>query len=397
MPAGLSPTHRRVHQTLSSQGSPSARSRHRRHVARARRVPSKSTPASETVRAHRRRRRCGDGRCRSRVAAAVAALVTGLCRLEPMASSRAAAADHPLRLRAARGPAVSRPPSDRSSRSLPMDARSSTSTPSGVFLRSMGDLDARLIVPGTARQLDDRSSILLARRAVAGLLRRTGPGLKKVSVSGGASMTLCEIVDSDRGELGGGQHDRVWPARGHHARLGERRHAGARDSRPPTVNRCTAPSCCPTATLSCSASRPTRGPTRVESARRSWCNRSRRVSGSVVVHRGSDAHYLQTGHLLYAFGDVVLAMAFDPDRLTTTGGAVPVVQDVQRPVGVNAAALEPRGLRRGHAGLRHGDSIIAALLVWVNRDGATDPIPTIPPGATPTRVCLPMGTRIADA
>jgi serine/threonine-protein kinase len=50
----------------------------------------------------------------------------------------------------------------------------------------------------------------------------------------------------------------------------------------------------------------------------------------VVVHGGSDATYVSTGHLLYAVDSVLYAVPFDLATLTTTGGAVAVVNDVQR-------------------------------------------------------------------
>ena len=45
---------------------------------------------------------------------------------------------------------------------------------------------------------------------------------------------------------------------------------------------------------------------------------------------GSDGRYLPTGHLLYAYQDVLFAAAFDLDRLEVTGEAVPIVQGVRR-------------------------------------------------------------------
>ena len=51
---------------------------------------------------------------------------------------------------------------------------------------------------------------------------------------------------------------------------------------------------------------------------------------TVVVEGGSDARYLPTGHLVYALGDTLLAVAFDVDRREVTGGSVPLVQGVSR-------------------------------------------------------------------
>ena len=51
---------------------------------------------------------------------------------------------------------------------------------------------------------------------------------------------------------------------------------------------------------------------------------------TVLVEGGSDARYLPTGHLVYALEDGLFAVAFDPDNLIVSGGAVPLVQGLMR-------------------------------------------------------------------
>ena len=48
----------------------------------------------------------------------------------------------------------------------------------------------------------------------------------------------------------------------------------------------------------------------------------------VVVERGADARYVPTGHLVYALDGTLLAVPFDVTRLTVSGDAVPLVEDV---------------------------------------------------------------------
>ena len=50
----------------------------------------------------------------------------------------------------------------------------------------------------------------------------------------------------------------------------------------------------------------------------------------VLIRGGSDAVYVPTGHLVYAVGNVLYAIAFDLDRLETVGGPVTIVNGVQR-------------------------------------------------------------------
>jgi serine/threonine-protein kinase len=49
----------------------------------------------------------------------------------------------------------------------------------------------------------------------------------------------------------------------------------------------------------------------------------------VLISGGSDARYLPTGHLVYAFSGTLLAVPFDAKRLTVTGGAVPLIDGIQ--------------------------------------------------------------------
>ena len=53
----------------------------------------------------------------------------------------------------------------------------------------------------------------------------------------------------------------------------------------------------------------------------------------VLIEGGSDARYLETGHLLYAVGGTMFAVPFDASTLTITGAAVPAIVGVRRAVG----------------------------------------------------------------
>jgi WD40-like Beta Propeller Repeat len=57
----------------------------------------------------------------------------------------------------------------------------------------------------------------------------------------------------------------------------------------------------------------------------------------VLIRGGSDARYVSTGHLVYALGNVLYAIAFNLDRLETVGGPVAIVNGVQRSVPAAAA------------------------------------------------------------
>ncbi len=111
-----------------------------------------------------------------------------------------------------------------------------------------------------------------------------------------------------------------------------------------------------------------------------------------LIDGGSDAHYLSTGHLVYAFEDGLFAVAFNPDSLTVAGGAVPLVQGVVRATATGAAnyGISNDGtlvyVTGGAAGLRS--------LVWVDREGREEAIPAEISEYVYPRIS-PDGTRVA--
>ena len=112
----------------------------------------------------------------------------------------------------------------------------------------------------------------------------------------------------------------------------------------------------------------------------------------ILVRGGSHAHYVSSGHLVYAAAGTLRAVPFDLARLETRGTPVTVVPDVVTTIkgGVNAVVA--------------GDGTLAYVLgtvegtprtlMWVDRQGRETPIPA------PTRPYLlpalsPDGTRVA--
>ena len=98
---------------------------------------------------------------------------------------------------------------------------------------------------------------------------------------------------------------------------------------------------------------------------------------TVVVQGGSNARYLPTGHLVYALENNLLAVAFDAESHTASGGAVPVVQGVRRvPVPATTTATANYGVANDGAlvyvtgGVGSGDF----RLVWLDRQGKETPL-----------------------
>ena len=56
------------------------------------------------------------------------------------------------------------------------------------------------------------------------------------------------------------------------------------------------------------------------------------------IDGGADARYVPTGHLVYALGTTVLAIAFDIRAVAVTGGPVPIIEDVNRAANASGTA-----------------------------------------------------------
>jgi eukaryotic-like serine/threonine-protein kinase len=112
----------------------------------------------------------------------------------------------------------------------------------------------------------------------------------------------------------------------------------------------------------------------------------------ILVRGGSHAHYVSSGHLVYAAAGTLRAVPFDLARLETRGTPVTLVPDVVTTIqgGVNAVVA--------------GDGTLAYVLgtvegtprtlVWVDRQGHETPIPA-PPRPYLLPALSPDGTRVA--
>lgn len=92
-----------------------------------------------------------------------------------------------------------------------------------------------------------------------------------------------------------------------------------------------------------------------------------------LLEPGSNAQYVDTGHLVYQLGGDLLAVPFDPEALEVTGAAVPVVEGVLAGEFATAqfAVSESGTLAYVPAAVER----IERTLVWVDRLGAVEPVP----------------------
>jgi serine/threonine-protein kinase len=114
---------------------------------------------------------------------------------------------------------------------------------------------------------------------------------------------------------------------------------------------------------------------------------------TILVRGGTDAHYVPTGHLVYAAARSLRAVPFDLAHLQTRGTPVPVIPDV---VTTGAGAVD--AVVAGDGTLAYmsggGGGAGTSTLVWVDRQGRETPIPAPPHSYFYPRLS-PDGTRAA--
>ena len=117
---------------------------------------------------------------------------------------------------------------------------------------------------------------------------------------------------------------------------------------------------------------------------------------SIIVEGGSDAHYVASGHLVYAVGGSLFAIPFDAKRMRVTGLPVPVVEGVRRAsTGVTSAAnfaVSETGVLAYVPGSVVGSG--SRDLAVVDRKGSVEPLKLTPKGYFYPRVS-PDGRKVA--
>jgi eukaryotic-like serine/threonine-protein kinase len=92
-----------------------------------------------------------------------------------------------------------------------------------------------------------------------------------------------------------------------------------------------------------------------------------------LVQVGTNPRYAPSGHLVYAQSGNLMAMSFDPQRLTVTGAATPVVEGVlQSPT--TGAAQYSISATGSLVYLPGGVQATQSRLLWVSRNGAEQPL-----------------------
>ena len=115
---------------------------------------------------------------------------------------------------------------------------------------------------------------------------------------------------------------------------------------------------------------------------------------TAVIDGGSDAKYISTGHLVYAVRGNLFAVPFDLRRRRVTGAAAPVVQGVRRGAPATTGAAQFGIARNGTLIYVPGPPSANWDLGIVDRKGAIERLP-LPSGSFEAPRASPDGRRIA--
>ena len=252
-----------------------------------------------------------------------------------------------------------------------------------IYVRSIDQLDARAVTDTTILATNpvfapDGESIVFASVAEGGL------ALRRIAVSGGAASTITTLegVPSFSGVSWSRDGILIAAAGGNGGILRVNASGGAPERLVGTAQGeiLHGPQLLPDGrTLLFTVARNT-GDDRWDKAEivaQSLTDGTRRV----LIAGGSDARYVQTGHLLYAIGGTVYAVRFDAATLTVSGEAVPVIAGVRRATGAQTGATQLAISETGTIAYVPGP----ATTLFTSRslvlgDGRTDAVPLkVPP------------------
>jgi serine/threonine-protein kinase len=209
-----------------------------------------------------------------------------------------------------------------------------------IFLRSMSEMEARPIMgkPGTDTTRSIAEPFFSPDSKWVGFYSREDGALEKIAITGGAAVILCK-TDSVSGVWWEG--DQIYFARlrdkgimrlsengGEPEEIVPRSKAGEAYHGPQPVDG--GRSLLFTVATEQGDDRWDRGDIVLQSLKTG--------QRKVLVHGGSDAHYLPTGHLVYALGGTLFVVPLDLKKGEVRGGPVPVLQGVMRALALNTAA-----------------------------------------------------------
>jgi serine/threonine-protein kinase len=257
-------------------------------------------------------------------------------------------------------------------------------TPKGLYLRSVDAFDAKLII-GT--EISAINPFFSPDGKWVGYWSEADNKLKKIAISGGAPVVLCE-VNRPLDVSWGAADEIVYGGNGI-------RRVSANGGTPeaivkPTELSFTDPQILPDGKTVLFAIYNTAADSS-QIAIQSLTSGERRE-----LFSGDGARYVSTGHIVYGVGNNLLAVPFDLKTLAVAGGPVPVVEGVWRRAlqygGAPQYAVSDSGTLVYIPGT--ANALAQRTLVWVERNGKEEPIAAPPNDYCEPRIS-PDGTKLA--
>jgi eukaryotic-like serine/threonine-protein kinase len=112
-----------------------------------------------------------------------------------------------------------------------------------------------------------------------------------------------------------------------------------------------------------------------------------------LIQGGMYPHYAPSGHIVYVQGGTLMAVPFDPQRLAVTGAAVPMIEGILQST-TDGDAQYSFSANGSLAYIPGAAQSAQSKLVWVNRNGAEQPL-AAPEHAYVNPRISPDGRRIA--
>ncbi len=264
-----------------------------------------------------------------------------------------------------------------------------------LYLRGMADMEARPIL-GTA-QIAGTMPFFSPDGQWVGYSARADNKLKKISITGGAAVTICDLDEAS-------SFGSTWASDGY-IYVGQAKgiiRVSANGGKPEKIvtlkerEQAHRPQLLPGGDAILFTLRPDGADT--------WDKAQVVVqvlkSGErkVVIPGGSDARYVPTGHIVYTLGNVLLAVPFDVKKLRVTGGPVPILEGVRRSTLIVGGGADAQFAYSDNGSLVYlpGTQTGAGdLTLWlVDRSGGRKNL-NVPPGAYSQPRISPNGKQLA--
>ena len=264
-----------------------------------------------------------------------------------------------------------------------------------LYLRGMADMEARPIL-GTA-QIAGTMPFFSPDGQWVGYSARADNKLKKISITGGAAVTICDLDEAS-------SFGPTWASDGY-IYVGQAKgiiRVSANGGKPEKIvtlkerEQAHRPQLLPGGDAILFTLRPDGADT--------WDKAQVVVqvlkSGErkVVIPGGSDARYVPTGHIVYTLGNVLLAVPFDVKKLRVTGGPVPILEGVRRSTLIVGGGADAQFAYSDNGSLVYlpGTQTGAGdLTLWlVDRSGGRKNL-NVPPGAYSQPRISPNGKQLA--